>query len=106
MLIAALFFALGGHWAVLQTNRLILEDHRNIDFVVLTGDFGLYNVKMPDLRNKSGTVKDDGKCARDPREGPGPTVPFAQGRRCAGPIRCDGSIPRSPANGTASETGR
>ena len=66
------------HWAILQTNRLILEDRRNIDFVVLTGDLGLYNVKMPDLKNKSGTIKDDGKCARDPREGPGPTVPFEE----------------------------
>ncbi len=64
------------HWAVLQTNRLILLDHRNIDFVVLTGDFGLYNVKMPDLKDKNGKIKDDGKCVRDAREGPGPTVPF------------------------------
>jgi len=39
------------HWAVMQTNRLVLEDQRKIDFVVITGDFALYNVKMelPDL---------------------------------------------------------
>jgi len=71
------------HWAVLQTNRLTLEEHRNIDFVVLTGDFGLYNVKMPDIKNKSGVIKDGGKCARDSREGPGPTVPFEEAVRLA-----------------------
>jgi hypothetical protein len=71
------------HWAVVQTNRLILLDHRNIDFVVLTGDFGLYNVKVPDLRDKTGKIKSDGKCVRDSREGPGPTVPFDEAVRLA-----------------------
>jgi hypothetical protein len=64
------------HWAVLQTNRLLTEDHLNIDFVVITGDLGLYNVKMPDFRDKNGAIQDDGSCVRDPTEGPGPHIPF------------------------------
>src|ERR1700733_4146724 len=69
------------HWAVLQTNRLVIEDHRTIDFVVLTGDFGLYNVKMPDFKNKNGAIEDDGRCIRDPKEGPGPAIPFDEAVR-------------------------
>jgi hypothetical protein len=34
------------HWAVLETNRLILAEHRTIDFVVITGGFGLQNVQI------------------------------------------------------------
>jgi hypothetical protein len=70
------------HWAVLQTNRLLNVDHLNIDFVVLTGDFGLYNVQMPKSdskkggSNKKGPIENDGKCSRDPKEGPGPAIPF------------------------------
>ena len=71
------------HWAVVQTNRLILLDHRNIDFVVLTGDFGLYNVKLQELKDKNGIIKSDGKCVRDNREGPGPAVPFDEAVRLA-----------------------
>jgi hypothetical protein len=37
------------HWAVLETNRLVLAEHRTIDFVVITGDFGLANVQLPDV---------------------------------------------------------
>ena len=69
------------HWAVLQTNRLVMEDRRRIDFVVLTGDFGLYNVKMPDVKNKNGAIEDDGRCVRDPKEGPGPAIPFDEAVR-------------------------
>jgi 3',5'-cyclic AMP phosphodiesterase CpdA len=69
------------HWAVLQTNRLVIEDHRRVDFVVLTGDFGLYNVKMPDFKNKNGAIEDDGRCVRDPKEGPGPAIPFDEAVR-------------------------
>ncbi len=61
------------HWAVMQTNRLVLEDQRKIDFVVITGDFGLYNVKMelPDLRDKDGKPVKGTNCRHDPKEGPG-----------------------------------
>jgi len=47
------------HWAVLQTNHLAKE--RQIDFVVLTGDFGLYNVEMdlPDLKKKDDSVQQE-----------------------------------------------
>jgi hypothetical protein len=75
------------HWAVLQTNRLLTVDHRNIDFVVLTGDFGLYNVEMPETdnkrggNNKKGPIERDGKCIRDPKEGPGPAIPFNEAVR-------------------------
>lgn len=34
------------HWAVLETNRMVLAEHRDIDFVVITGDFGLENVLL------------------------------------------------------------
>jgi hypothetical protein len=34
------------HWAVLETNRLVLAEHRTIDFVVITGGFGLQNVEF------------------------------------------------------------
>lgn len=35
------------HWAVIETNRLALVEHRTIDFVAITGDFGLENVNLP-----------------------------------------------------------
>src|SRR4029077_17668793 len=54
------------HWAVMQTNRLVTEDRRKIDFVVITGDFGLYNLVLPGIGNKGAEP-----CRRDPREGPG-----------------------------------
>ena len=69
------------HWAVLQTNRLLTDDHLRIDFVVITGDFGLYNVRMPDFKNKNGAIEDDGRCVRDPKEGPGPAIPFDEAVR-------------------------
>src|SRR5258706_13430648 len=37
------------HWAVLETNRLVLTERRTIDFVVITGDFGLENVQLPPM---------------------------------------------------------
>jgi hypothetical protein len=52
--------------------------------VVLTGDFGLYNVKMPDLKNKNGIIEDDRRCIRDPEEGPCPAVPFDEAVRFGG----------------------
>jgi hypothetical protein len=71
------------HWAVLQTNRFIVEDRREIDFIVLTGDLGLYNVKidLPDLQDAKGQVRHDQNCARDPREGPGPAIPLDEAAR-------------------------
>ena len=61
------------HWAVMQTNRLVLQEQRKIDFVVITGDFGLYNVTMdlPDLKGKDGKPIKDKNCGHDPKEGPG-----------------------------------
>lgn len=61
------------HWAVMQTNRLVLQEHRKIDFVVITGDFGLYNVKMelPTLKDNNGKPVPDKNCQHDAREGPG-----------------------------------
>ena len=35
------------HWAILETNQLALTEKQNIDFVVITGDFGLENVRLP-----------------------------------------------------------
>lgn len=37
------------NWAVLETNRLVTAEHRAIDFVVITGDFGLANTKLSTL---------------------------------------------------------
>jgi hypothetical protein len=63
------------HWAVLTTNRLELAEKRRIDFVVLTGDFGLWNVTLPD-RNGQPSKKCD--CPKKPKgeEGPIPPVPL------------------------------
>jgi hypothetical protein len=36
------------HWVVLETNRLVLTEGRSIDFVVITGGFGLSNVTLPE----------------------------------------------------------
>src|ERR1700733_3971394 len=38
------------HWAVLETNRLALLENRPINFVVITGDFGLENIRLPDIK--------------------------------------------------------
>ncbi len=35
-------------WSVLETNRLLQSENRAIDFVVITGDFGLENVQLPE----------------------------------------------------------
>ena len=53
------------HWAVLQTNRLIQKDREPIDFVVITGDFGLYNVVLPAVGDYGAET-----CQRDDKEGP------------------------------------
>src|SRR4029077_16805198 len=53
------------HWAVLQTNRLVRDNHRSVDFVVITGDFGLYNVVLP----QAGNYRQEA-CRRDAKEGP------------------------------------
>lgn len=69
------------HWAVMQTNRLVLEDHRKIDFVVISGDFGLYNVKiedLPDFKYGAGTSTVETNCQHDAREGPGTPVSMAE----------------------------
>jgi 3',5'-cyclic AMP phosphodiesterase CpdA len=34
-------------WSILETNRLLLSEARPIDFVVITGDFGLENLQLP-----------------------------------------------------------
>lgn len=36
------------HWAILTINRLELAEKAPIDFVVITGDFGLWNVTLPE----------------------------------------------------------
>jgi Calcineurin-like phosphoesterase len=66
------------HWAVLETNRLALVEHRNIDFVVITGDFGLENVRLPD--EQEGTVKSNTVCANRKAgdDGPIERVPLAE----------------------------
>src|SRR5436305_10111810 len=51
------------HWAVLETNKLVLEEHRPIDFVVITGDFGLYNIELPALKEN---LHQPENCTRDP----------------------------------------
>lgn len=63
------------HWAVMETNRLVLAEHRSIDFVVITGDFGLENVQLPPV--KEGHVN-AGDCPhrRPGEEGPIETVPL------------------------------
>jgi hypothetical protein len=39
------------HWAILETNQLVLAEHHTIDFVVITGNFGLQNVLLPTFEN-------------------------------------------------------
>jgi 3',5'-cyclic AMP phosphodiesterase CpdA len=38
-------------WSILETNRLLLSENRSIDFVVITGDFGLENLQLPPIGN-------------------------------------------------------
>src|ERR1700719_1178393 len=63
------------HWAVLETNRLALAEHRNIDFVVITGDFGLENVQLPSI---DGTLEKDRDCSnrKAGEDGPIDRVPL------------------------------
>src|SRR5882672_1819142 len=65
------------HWAVLETNRMVLAEHRTIDFVVITGDFGLENVQLPDVK---GTPVEFRDCSnRKPSDdGPIEKVPLAE----------------------------
>lgn len=64
------------HWAVLQTNQLVLTEKQNIDFVVITGDFGLENVQLPG--EQSTATGNNGCHNRKPTdEGPIDRVPFA-----------------------------
>jgi len=60
-------------WAILQTNRLVLAEHRTIDFVVITGDFGLENVDLPPIDNLPGARKCD--CPKRTRGKEGPIAP-------------------------------
>jgi hypothetical protein len=57
------------HWAVLETNRPALSEHPTIEFVVITGDFGLENVQLPE---RTGVVGKKCDCPRreSTREGP------------------------------------
>jgi hypothetical protein len=57
------------HWAVLTTNRLQLVEKRPIDFVVITGDFGLWNVTLPE-RNGQPPKKCDCPKRFQGQEGP------------------------------------
>jgi hypothetical protein len=63
---------MGGKNAVLETNRLVLSEHRDIDFVVITGDFGLENVLLS-TETKRTSCPGNKPC----EEGPIPTVPIA-----------------------------
>jgi hypothetical protein len=60
------------HWAVLETNRLVLSEHGKVDFLVITGDFGLNNVQ---LSNAPLAKKCD--CPRRNPGFDGPTQPVA-----------------------------
>jgi hypothetical protein len=60
-------------WAILETNRLVLTEHRTIDFVVITGDFGLENVILPPIDNLPGAKKCD--CPKRIRGKEGPIAP-------------------------------
>ena len=59
------------HWAVLTTNRLELSEPVRIDFAVITGDFGLWNVTMPD---RNGQAAKKCEC---PRRTPGDEGPIS-----------------------------
>ena len=58
------------HWAVLETNRLVLVERQAVDFVVITGDFGLDNVVMPPM---PGAAHDKCEC---PKRAPGKQGPI------------------------------
>jgi hypothetical protein len=60
------------HWAVLETNRLQLTEPRRIDFVVITGDFGLSNVDVE--HNPAVTLKPC-ECPLQSRTEEGPIDP-------------------------------
>ena len=64
------------HWAVLETNQLVLAEKQNIDFVVITGDFGLENVQLPDEQS---TATENNGChnRKATDEGPIDRVPLA-----------------------------
>jgi hypothetical protein len=57
------------HWAVLETNQRVLAEHRTIDFVVITGDFGLENVQLSDAK---GSRTDGPDCANRKASDEGP----------------------------------
>jgi hypothetical protein len=65
------------HWAVLKTNQLVLAEHHTIDFVVITGDFGLDNVELPKIEGVAAKPCD---CPRRKpgEEGPIDKVPLAE----------------------------
>jgi 3',5'-cyclic AMP phosphodiesterase CpdA len=60
------------HWAVLETNRLALSEHPTVDFVVITGDFGLENVQLPE---RKGVVGRKCECPRHETTNEGPVEP-------------------------------
>src|SRR5579862_711525 len=61
------------HWAVLQTNRMVLAEHRTIDFVVITGGFGLENT-LPDL---TGALPKNCDCPKRKPGNEGPIEPIS-----------------------------
>jgi 3',5'-cyclic AMP phosphodiesterase CpdA len=64
------------HWAVLETNRLALVEHRDINFVAITGDFGLENVNLPakDRRAAEGCASPNPE--KNPDKGPAKEGPI------------------------------
>jgi hypothetical protein len=64
------------HWAILETNRLVLAEHRTIDFVVITGNFGLENVELPAIGNLPGAMKCYCPKRTKGKEGPIAPVPL------------------------------
>src|ERR1700733_4886539 len=46
------------HWAVIETNRMVLAEHRNVDFVAITGDFGLENIHLPPVPGQAADTQD------------------------------------------------
>jgi hypothetical protein len=60
------------HWAVLETNRLALSENPTINFVVITGDFGLENIRLPDMKGLAGRKCE---CPRHEGMGEGPIEP-------------------------------
>jgi hypothetical protein len=57
------------HWAVLETNRMVLAEHRNVDFVAITGDFGLENIHLPPVPGQAADTQD---CSNPNPEKEGP----------------------------------